>query len=123
VLLLLLPLASALDRFPYSYGHRLRVLLLARILRLRLHLLGLLILGPRIVVASGPSPAAAGLRFGHMFVVVHLLAPRPGPMHGGGAHGGRGGNRGRWRRGAGGGRGQWRKERAEEGGLERANGC
>ena len=59
VLLLLLPLASALDRFPYSYGHRLRVLLLARILRLRLHLLGLLILAPRIVAASGPSSAAS----------------------------------------------------------------
>jgi hypothetical protein len=59
VLLLLLPLASALDRFPYSYGHHLCVLLLARILRLRLHLLGLLILAPRIVAASGPSSAAS----------------------------------------------------------------
>jgi hypothetical protein len=105
VLLLLLPLASALDRFPYSYGHRLYVLLLARILRLRLHLIGLLILAPRIVAASGPSPTAVGLRLGHMFAMLHLLAARPGQMHGGGARGGRGGNRGRWRRGAGCGRG------------------
>ena len=90
VLLLLLPLVSALDRFPYSYGHRLRVLLLARILRLRLHLIGLLILAPRIVAASGPSPAAVGLRFGHMFALLHLLAAWPGPMHGGRARGGRG---------------------------------
>jgi hypothetical protein len=88
VLLLLLPLVTALDRFPYSYEHCLCVLLLARILRLRLHLLGLLILASQIVVVSGPSPAAAGLRFGHMFAVLHLLTARLGPMHGSRGHGG-----------------------------------
>jgi hypothetical protein len=35
MLLLFLPLASALDRFPYYYGHHLHVLLLAGILRMR----------------------------------------------------------------------------------------
>jgi hypothetical protein len=60
VLLLFLPLVSALDRFPYYYRHRLRVLL-AGILRMRLQLLKLLILAPWVAAALRPSPVAAGL--------------------------------------------------------------